>query len=395
MAAETVVKKYFDALARRDVEAMAALWAPDGTDRIAGQVEAAGPDGVRAYFTELFAAFPDFALTVRSTVAEEDRVAVHWTATGTMTGPLWGLDPIGARVELEGIDLLRVEGDRLVRNDAVADGMSVARQIGLLPPAGSATEQRLFTAFNARTRAARRAAAKRELERIADGVWLLRGGFPRDMNVYVIEDEGGGVTLFDAGIRTMTHAIATAAAPLGGINRVVLGHADPDHRGAAPALDAPVHCHELERAAAESPLPMRPYFDLHKLRPYARPFYAKALPIWDGGAVQIAGTVAEGDEVAGFRVVELPGHAPGLIGLLRESDRLALCSDTVYTLDIQTGRKGGPRIPHPAFDQSTERASESIRKLAALEPAVVWAGHADPVTGDVVGKLHAAAAAAV
>jgi hydroxyacylglutathione hydrolase len=68
-------------------------------------------------------------------------------------------------------------------------------------------------------------------------------------------------------------------------------------------------------------------------------------------------------------------------------------SDTVYTLDIQTGRKGGPRIPHPAFDESTERASASIRKLAGLGPTTVWAGHADPVTGDVVEQLNDAAAA--
>ena len=130
----------------------------------------------------------------------------------------------------------------------------------------------------------------------------------------------------------------------------MLGHADPDHRGAAPALDAPVYCHQAERAAAESDASSRPYFDLGKLRPYARPFYAKMLPLWDGGAVSIAGTVAEGDAIADFRVIELPGHAPGLIGLFRESDRLALVSDTVYTLDIQTGnatrRRRGSRTRH-------------------------------------------------
>ena len=32
---------------------------------------------------------------------------------------------------------------------------------------------------------------------------------------------------------------------------------------------------------------------------------------WDGGPVQISGTVSEGDEIAGFRVIHLPGHAPG------------------------------------------------------------------------------------
>jgi hypothetical protein len=58
----TVLDDYFEALARRDVEAAAALWAPDGVDHIASQVDAVGPHGVRAYFREVFAAFPDFAL---------------------------------------------------------------------------------------------------------------------------------------------------------------------------------------------------------------------------------------------------------------------------------------------------------------------------------------------
>jgi glyoxylase-like metal-dependent hydrolase (beta-lactamase superfamily II) len=110
--------------------------------------------------------------------------------------------------------------------------------------------------------------------------------------------------------------------------------------------------------------------------------------------VRIAGTIKEGEEVAGFEVVHLPGHAPGLIGLFRRSDRLMLCSDCIYTLDPLTGIKGAPRIPHPAFDEDTEVARASIRKLAELEPAVVWAGHANPVTGDVRGQLERAAAAA-
>ncbi len=54
--------------------------------------------------------------------------------------------------------------------------------------------------------------------------------------------------------------------------------------------------------------------------------YPILLRRWDGGAVKIAGTVSEGDEVAGFQVIHFPGHAPGLIGLWRESDRVAIVS---------------------------------------------------------------------
>src|SRR5262249_4297590 len=92
--------------------------------------------------------------------------------------------------------------------------------------------------------------------------------------------------------------------------------------------------------------------------------------------------------------IELPGHAPGLIGLFRESDRLALVSDCIYTLDPQTGIKGAARVPHPAFNADTEQARASIRKLAALDPATVWAGHADPVSADVAAARASPAAAA-
>jgi glyoxylase-like metal-dependent hydrolase (beta-lactamase superfamily II) len=118
------------------------------------------------------------------------------------------------------------------------------------------------------------------------------------------------------------------------------------------------------------------------------------LPVWDGGPVEISGTVSEGDEIAGFRVIELPGHAPGQIGLYRERDRLALVSDCFYTLDVRTGLKASPRVPHPSTNLSTEQAAESLRKLAALQPSVAWGGHTDPVTGDVAAQLEHAAATA-
>jgi steroid delta-isomerase-like uncharacterized protein len=392
--ATRIATSYFDALGRQDLDAAVAVWKPGAVDRLVGDQELPAPDGIRRYFGELFAAFPDFALEVLEVTASDGRAAVRWRADGTFAGPgqFQGFAPNHARISIEGCDVVTVADELIVHNDAYIDSGDVARQLGLLPPTGSVAHQRLAKVANVRTKAVAGIHAG-QAEPIADGVWLIRGGLPiRTMNVYLLE-EPDGVTVFDAGVDGMAPAIAGAAARMGGIKRVVLGHADADHRGAAPALAAPVYCHAAERAAAESDEPFRPYFDLTKLRPYARPFFLKMLPTWDSGQVRIAGTVAEGDQIAGFRVVELPGHAPGLIGLFRESDRLALVSDMVYTLDIQTGRKGGPRLPHPAFAESTERARASIRKLAELEPAVVWAGHADSVTGDVAGQLNDAAAA--
>jgi hypothetical protein len=48
-------------------------------------------------------------------------------------------------------------------------------------------------------------------------------------------------------------------------------------------------------------------------------------------------------------------------------------------------------VPHRAFNNDTEQARDSIRKLATLGPSAVWPGHCNPVTGDVTGQLERAA----
>jgi glyoxylase-like metal-dependent hydrolase (beta-lactamase superfamily II)/predicted ester cyclase len=389
--AEAVARRYFGAIDARDLDQAVSLWAEGGREYVRGQVDVLAPEGVRGFIGELIGALPDLGMQVVSTTTEGERCGVQWRLTGTFAGPgnFGGIAPTGLPVELEGFDLLTVRGGLIQSNDAFTDSMSFARQIGMMPPQDSGAEKRMMQAFNAKTRLSARLGAG-EAELVAEGVWVLQGQ-PGRCNVYLIEDDGG-VTLFDAGARTMTRAVASAGAKLGGIRRVILGHGHTDHRGVAPALGVPVLCHADEVQDAEGsggfrywpqglaglPTPLR---QAHRLmHRYA----------WDGGPVEIAGTVAEGEELAGFTVVHLPGHAPGMIGLWRESDRLALSSDCFYTIDMW-GRDSEPRVPERIYNFDTDQARESIRKLAALEPAAAWAGHAKPVTGDVRSKLERAA----
>jgi glyoxylase-like metal-dependent hydrolase (beta-lactamase superfamily II) len=299
--------------------------------------------------------------------------------------------PTGSVVELEGCDLLTVRDGLIQSNDAFSDGMTFARAIGMMPPKDSSAEQRMTAAFNAKTRLSGRL-LRGEAELVAQGVWVVQGQ-PGRCNVYLIEDDGQ-VTVFDAGARTMTRSVASAAARLGGIRRVVLGNAHTDHRGTAPSLAAPVYCHPDEVEDAEGsggfrywppglvglPFPQR---QVHRL------LFRYA---WDGGPVKIAGTVKDGDEVAGFEVVELPGHAPGQIGLWRAADRLALSSDCFYVVDMW-GRDSAPHLADDLYNYDTEQARASVRKLAALDPAIAWTGHADALSGDVRGALERAAEA--
>ena len=247
------------------------------------------------------------------------------------------------------------------------------------------------------------------LERVADGVWLVRGDLKWGMNVYLLEDEGG-VTAFDAGTKPMVKAVRAAAGRLGGLKRVILGHADSDHRGSAPYLGAPVYCHPDDADAARAPGPFREYWDISKVSVgYSRWLYRHYLHRrWDGGPVELAGTVSEGDEICGFEVKHFPGHAPGLIGLWRESDGVCLCSDTVYFVDSERltpmpeleleGVKGHQAsVPFDGYNWNTAVAAESVRKLAALGPRRIFAGHETVLEGDpeaIRGVLEDAAAAA-
>jgi glyoxylase-like metal-dependent hydrolase (beta-lactamase superfamily II)/predicted ester cyclase len=384
-----VAQAYFEAIGNRDLDAAVALWQPGGRENVRGQVDTTAPEGVREFLGGMLAALPDANMEIVKQVTEGEISAIQWRATGTFAGaPLNGIEPNGARVELEGTDVITVRDGKIVNNDAFLDGMGFARQLGMLPAAGSKAEERMAKAFNAKTRAA--STMTGGLEHVAEGVWLIRGGFPsKTMNVYLVRD-GDGVLAFDAGIKSMTNGIAQAAASLGGLTRVVLGHGHGDHRGAAPGLGVPVFCHEANRADTEGDGGEH-YMHIEQLPFHARLLMPRLLKWWDGGPVKITGTLAEGDDVAGFEVVHIPGHAPGQIALWREGDRLALSTDCFYTLDPMSGRKGHPRLPMGAFNQDTEVARASVRKLAALEPAAAWPGHAEPLTGDVRAQLERAA----
>jgi glyoxylase-like metal-dependent hydrolase (beta-lactamase superfamily II)/predicted ester cyclase len=392
-SASEITRRYLQAIARHDLTAAVELWEPGAVDRLVGQGEFVAPDGIREYFGSLFDAFPDFTLEIVELMTYRGRCTVRWRAHATFAGPgrFQGFEPNGARVSFEGCDVLTITDGVITHNDAYVDTADVARQLGLLPAAGSRAEAFLAAAANVRTRL-HRAVYGAEPELIAPGVWIVRGGRPRTMNAYLIEDEGG-VTLYDSGISAMQEALLAAGARLGGIRRVILGHADCDHRGAAARLGVPVYCHPLEEQAARSGAAFRDYWDFHKLSRRGQAVLPLLLKMWDGGALEVSGTVQEGDDIAGFRVVELPGHAPGLIGLFRDSDRLALVSDCFYTINVESGRKQKVAVPHPAFTKDSEQARASLLKLASLHPAIAWGGHSVPVAGvDVERQLEEAAA---
>lgn len=147
-----VATAIFEALGRRELDAMAELDHPDVVDDFVAIGEFRGIPAVRAFFDELFAAFPDFVIEVVQLTADAERAVVQWRATGTFTGaPFQGIHATGRAVELRGCDVMRIEDGRLRSNTIYYDGLGFARQIGMLPREGSPGDKAMTVAFNAGT----------------------------------------------------------------------------------------------------------------------------------------------------------------------------------------------------------------------------------------------------
>lgn len=147
-----LVRWVFERINAHDVVSLRPFWTeetveyfPDATCR--------GADEVAAYFTDKFAAIENFHLDVVAIAGSGDDVLVHWRMTGRHTGTLLGVAATGKALEIDGSDHFVLRDGAAVTNTVVFDQMAFARQVGLLPPDGSAVDKALKTAFNTKTKA--------------------------------------------------------------------------------------------------------------------------------------------------------------------------------------------------------------------------------------------------
>jgi predicted ester cyclase len=91
-----------------------------------------GPAGMRVAAETFRRACPDWHSDLDQMVCEGDVVVEVFTARGTHRGELMGVPPTGATLVLRGINVFRIEGDRIVERWGRLDEMGLARQLGLL-----------------------------------------------------------------------------------------------------------------------------------------------------------------------------------------------------------------------------------------------------------------------
>src|SRR6187455_714209 len=85
-AIEEALTRQKDAFARRDVEALTALHAPEGTFESPAYGLVTGRDSIREIYRYWYAAFPDFILTWDSALIDPPRASYIWMFNGTAAG---------------------------------------------------------------------------------------------------------------------------------------------------------------------------------------------------------------------------------------------------------------------------------------------------------------------
>lgn len=206
------------------------------------------------------------------------------------------------------------------------------------------------------------------MKRLADDLYLLDGFPPFAINVYLMGD-----VLVDAGSR---HAGKRIIRQLRGrtVAAHAVTHAHPDHQGSShlvcDTIGVPLWCGELDADAMEDGRIMQrqPRHPINSL-------IGRAFP---GPPHPVERRLHEGENVAGFTVLDVPGHSAGHVAFWREADRTLICGDVFTNVDTVTGVPG-LHEPHSFFTPDPVGNRESMRRLAALEPALVCFGHGRPL----------------
>ena len=94
----------------------------------------------KEYITRVRTAFPDFHVTVDDILAEGDKVATRWTATGTHQGELMGIPPTDKHATWSGMIIYRFDGGKIVEAWWAKDMYSLLMQLGVITPPGHIEE---------------------------------------------------------------------------------------------------------------------------------------------------------------------------------------------------------------------------------------------------------------
>jgi steroid delta-isomerase-like uncharacterized protein len=97
-----------------------------------------GPEAYKRNVARYVTGFPDVRFTVEDMVAENDKVAVSWTISGTHKGEFRGVSPTGKKVSIEGITINHIADGKIMDSYVSWDTLGLMQQLGVAPAFGPA-----------------------------------------------------------------------------------------------------------------------------------------------------------------------------------------------------------------------------------------------------------------
>lgn len=92
-----------------------------------------GIESFKKFVAAWRAAMPDLKFAVNEVVSEGDLVAIHVTQSGTMQGDLFGPAAKGKRMDVSGIDLVRIKDGKMTEHWGYYEEAKMFTQLGLMP----------------------------------------------------------------------------------------------------------------------------------------------------------------------------------------------------------------------------------------------------------------------
>ncbi len=132
---QVLAERFASTLSAHDIDAFAALFAPDYVNH---QVSAAAPapaahvtpkQGSVAFFKARLTGLPDLKVTIEAMVADKDHVAASFVYTGTHKGLYFGVAPTGRTLRFTSCDIFRVRDNLIVEHWGMGDIAGVLAQL--------------------------------------------------------------------------------------------------------------------------------------------------------------------------------------------------------------------------------------------------------------------------
>jgi len=95
-----------------------------------------GPEAYKRTVARFITGFPDLRFSIEDAVAENEKLVVAWTISGTHEGEFMGISATHKKVSVDGITINHIVKGKIMDSYVSWDALGMFRQLGVAPPMG-------------------------------------------------------------------------------------------------------------------------------------------------------------------------------------------------------------------------------------------------------------------